>query len=306
MSVIADGAAHSLAYVLEVVYGTTPATPSFKYLSHNGTTLGLSKDPLESEKLRSDRNREDFRHGNRNAGGDIPAELEFGTFDDMLEALMCDTWTTDILKIGKVRRSFTFERHFSDLETPEYHRTRGGEVNSLSISVAPNKMVETTLGIVGKDVDNPATTIITGATYGDETTSVKPFDSFTGTIEEGGVTIGVVTQVDITLANGIEPRFVVGDNTTIRPSAQKAMVSGTLTAFYTNSTLYEKFLDETESSLKLVLTDPDGNNLEFKVSRLKYTTGKPDVSGSGSVTVPMEFVGLYDDTDGTSLMITRS
>ena len=110
MANIANGAQHSLAYVAETTYGTTPSSPSFTPLSHTGTSLAITKDGIESEKLRGDRQVEDFRHGNKSVSGDVNAELEYEAFDDILEAVMCGTWTTDVLKTGPTRRSFTIER----------------------------------------------------------------------------------------------------------------------------------------------------------------------------------------------------
>ena len=70
------------------------------------------------------------RHGNRKVGGDIKGELSYGTFDDLLEAVLCGTWTTDVLKAGTTRRSFTFERYFADIT--QYLRYRGCEINTSS------------------------------------------------------------------------------------------------------------------------------------------------------------------------------
>jgi len=101
---IANGAQHSIAYIAETTYGTTPSTPSFKPFGNTGTTLGITKDGVESEKLRGDRQVEDFRHGNKSISGDVTAELEYEAFDDILEAVLCGTWNTNVLKAGTTRR----------------------------------------------------------------------------------------------------------------------------------------------------------------------------------------------------------
>ena len=78
---IADGSLHSLHYIAESTYGTTPATPTWTPLPHTATTLGLDKETIESEKLRGDRFVEDVRHGNKSVGGDASGELEYGIRD---------------------------------------------------------------------------------------------------------------------------------------------------------------------------------------------------------------------------------
>ena len=300
----ANGAQHSLHYIAETTYGTTPSTPAFKPIPHTGTSLAVSKDAVESEKLRGDRMVEDFRHGNKTVGGDISCELEYEAFDDLLEAVCCGTWALDVLKAGTTRRSFTVQRKFGDLSTPEFHTYKGCEFNTLSVSVSPNAMVTTTFGIVGKDL-SLGTSAITGSTFAADVGN-SPFDSFTGSITEGGSSIATVTSVEFTLENGIEPLFSVGSQTTNRPSIGRSRVTGTLTTYFESKALYEKFLNETSSAITLTLTDLDGNSYEFDFSNVKYNSGQPDVSGEGTVTIAMDFVALYDGTDDSQIKITRT
>lgn len=300
----ANGAQHSLHFIAETTYGTTPSTPGFSPIPHTGTSLAVSKDAVESEKLRGDRQVEDFRHGNKTVGGDITCELEYEAFDDLLEAVCCGTWAADVLKAGTTRRSFTIQRKFGDLATPEFHTYKGCEFNTLAVSVSPNAMVTTTFGVIGKDL-TLATSAITGSTFAADVGN-SPFDSFTGSISEGGSSIATVTSIEFTLENGIEPLFSVGSQTTNRPSIGRSRLTGTLTTYFESKTLYEKFLNETSSSITLTLTDLDGNSYEFDFSNVKYNSGQPDVSGEGTVTVAMDFIALYDSSDDSQLRITRS
>lgn len=301
---IANGAQHSLHYVAEGTYGTTPSTPTWTPVPHTGTTLALSKDAVESEKLRGDRQVEDFRHGNKSVSGEITGELEYEAFDDLLEAALCGSWTADVLKAGVTRRSFTFERKFADLAVPEYHRHTGCEINSMALSVSPNSMVTCTFGIIGKDLTTN-TTQVASSTYSADVGNT-PFDSFTGSISEGGSTIATVTALELSLENGIEPLFAVGSATTQRPSIGKSRVTGTLTTYFESKALYEKFLNETASSIALTLTDLDGNDYLIEIGNVKYNSGQPDVSGEGAITIAMDFVGLYDGTDASNIVITRT
>lgn len=301
---IANGAQHSMAYIAEVTYGTTPTSPTFTPLPHTGASLGITKDGIESEKLRGDRQVEDFRHGNKSVAGDITSELEYGAFDDLIEAVLCGTWTGDVLSSGVTRRSFTVERKFSDLATPEWHRQTGCEFNTMALSVSPNSMVNATFGVIGKDL-SIGTSALAGSTYSADAGN-SPFDSFTGSISEGGSSIATVTALELNLENGIEPLFSVGSQTTNRPSIGKSRLTGTVTTYFESKTLYEKFLNETESSMQLVLTDLDGNSYTIDLPRVKYNSGQPDVSGEGAITIAMEFVALYDDTEQTQIKITRA
>lgn len=310
---MADGSRHSMRFVPEATYGVTPATPAFDIIRHTGTTLGLSKEALQSEEIRDDRQIADFRHGARQAGGDISIELSYGSFDKILEALLGGTWTadtpavgTDQLKAGTTRRSFTVERFFGDILTADkpYHRFTGVEFNTLQLQINANAMVTGTIGVVGKDLATD-TAIVAGATYNTASTT-SPLDSFTGTLNEAGTPIAVITEIQFNLDNGLDPRFVVGSKNTIRPSIGRSNISGQITAYFENSLLLDKFINETESDIEFNLPDGAGNNLKFILPRIKYNGGQPDVQGEGPITLAMPFQALLDSVTGTNIIIERT
>lgn len=299
---IASGSRHQLAIIAEVIYGTTPTTPAFTKLRHSACSIGLSKDAVESDEIRGDRQITQFRHGNKSVGGDIEGELIYGEYDTLLEAAMCGTWSTDVLKAGTTRRSFTVERLFNDIT--QYVRYTGCEVNGFSLKLAPNKMATLSFSLVGKD-QTIAQTAIAGSSYSSLTDTAQ-FDTFNATINEGGSAIAIVTEADIKLENGIEPQFVIGSSTTLRPAIGRSNVTGSITVYFEDQAMLTKFQNETTSSLDITLTDPAGNTLQFAIGSLKYTSGQPDVSGEGSVTVSMDFQAIYDTSDASNLVITRN
>lgn len=310
---MANGSRHSMRIVAESAYGTTPATPTFDIIRHTGTTLGLSKESLQSEELRDDRQIADFRHGAYQVGGDINIELSYGSFDKLLEAVLCGTWDddapvagTDRLKAGTVRRSFTIERFFGDILTADkpYHRFTGVEFNTMSLAINANAMITGSFGVLGQNMATD-TAIVTGATYNPATTT-SPLDSFTGTLQENGTPIAVITEIQLNVENGLEARFVVGSKQSIRPSIGRSNVSGQVTAYFENSTLLDKFINETESSIVFELPDGAGNQYTVTLPRIKYTGGQPDVDGEGPITLSMPFQALLDATTGTNIIIDRT
>jgi hypothetical protein len=136
--------------------------------------------------------------------------------------------------------------------------------------------------------------------------TTSPLDSFTGTLEEGGTTIAVVTEMSMTLQNGIEPRFVVGSKDSIIPSDGRSNLTGQITAYFEDSTLVNKFLNETESSLVFSLPDTAGNIQRYRIPRIKYTGAPPDVTGEGPITLAMPFQALLDASEGTNMLIERT
>ena len=297
----ASGSRHSIGYVPELVFGTTPATPAFKAFRHNSSTLNLNKSSFQSNELRSDRMIADYRHGTRSVEGNIVGELSKTTYDDFLEAALGGTWTGNVLKAGILRKSFTIERYFQDIG--QYLRYRGTQVDTLQLTMNTGGVVGITFGLWAKAMDVAAAAIV-GSTYAPATTT-SPMDALTGTVNEGGVPIAVATQVSLNLANNLNPRFVIGSAESLEPSIGRSNLTGTVDAYFENATLYNKFINETSSSLSVQCSD-GVDTYTFLVPKLKYSGGDVPVSGEGPVSISMPFQGIYDPVTGTSFQITRS
>ena len=209
------------------------------------------------------------------------------------------------LKAGTTRRSFSTLRWFEDLGGSEkaYQLTAGIEAASADFKVATNAIGTVSMEFIGQ-TQAVSTTPPSGATLGAAST-YPTMDAFTGTVKEGGSAIAVVTEIGFKLDNGIDRRFVIGSKNTIRPQIGKSNVSGTMSAYFESSTLLDKFLSETASSLEFTLT-ADIYSLGVKLPNIKYTGGKPDVSGEGSIILSMPFQAVYSSADASQIVITRS
>ena len=303
---MADGSRHSLFHIPEATYAVTPTTPEFKKCRYVTCTLGITKDSLKSSELRSDRQIADFRLGQNKVGGAITGELsmdpELQTF---LEATLGGTWTENVLKVGTTRRSFSFLRHFEDMANTEkaWMLLNGGEFSTLSITASAGKIATYSADVIGKGFAI-ATAAPTGATF-DAASSVPVMDAFTGTINEGGSPIAVVTEVQMKLDNGMDRKFVLGSKDTLHPQQGVSDVSGSVSAYFESTALFEKFLAESSASLSFQLSN-GSSSYTFSLPNLKYTSGQPDVSSAGAVLATMNFQAVLSPTDGTQLSITRA
>jgi len=298
---VAGGSRARLAYVAEVTYGTTPASPAFKTLNPTSHSLGLEKEGFQSETIRSDRQVADFRHGVRSVSGDIGTEFRDASLDELLEAVMMGTWATDVLKSGTTRRSFTIERFFADIT--RYRRSTGCEFNTFSLECPASGIVKATFGVIGND-DTGAGSAISGATYAADPND-KVMDSLSGSITVGGSAVTVITGIKLSLDNGIQNNAVVGETTKIRGAAGRSNVTGELTAFYDSDTLLDAF--DTEAEVAIVFTLTDGTaTYTFTLPKVKFTGGKPEVGGEREISITMPFQAIYSSSDATQLKIERA
>jgi len=300
----AQGSRSSLAYIAETTFGTTPSTPTFANLPINSHSLDLTKDRVEGNEIQADRMSRVDRHGNKQAGGSIEVDLRKGDYDELLESAFFNSYTTDVLKVGTTPKYFSIEDAANDIS--EFRLFTGLAVSSLNVSIAPNQMVTATFDMVGKGMTQAATTGSTGGTPTASSTN-SPFDSYSGTITDGGSGISIVTSIDFSLTNSLAPTFVVGADNAQSLEFGSAVVEGTMTVYYENENLINKFLNETESAITVSVNDPTGSNAyTFAFPRVKYNGASVPLQNPQSRLITMPFVALYDTTENTNLKMTRT
>ncbi len=298
----AQGSRSSLSFIVESTFGTTPAG-SFANLPFSTHSLNLTKDRVAGNDIQADRMPRVDRHGNRQVSGDIVVDLRDGDYDTFLESAMLNTWATNVLKVGVTPKFFSIEDYAADIDQARLFS--GMSVSTMGISLAPNQMVTTTFGMVGKDMSVSATQKTQTAASG-----AAPFDAYSGDIGIGNVggasTVAIVTALDFTLNNSYAPTFVIGDDSAPSLEYGRAEVEGTLTAYFEDSALINRFLNETETEIEVSVDDPTGSNAyTFQFPRVKINSADTGVDGPTSRMVTMSFVALRDTTEATNLKITR-
>lgn len=298
----AQGSRSSLSFIVESTFGTTPAG-NFTNLPFSTHSLNLTKDRVAGNDIQADRMPRVDRHGNRQVAGDIVVDLRDGDYDSFLESAMLNTWATNVLKVGTTPKFFSVEDYAADIDQARVFT--GLSVSSLAISLAPNQMVTTTFGMVGKDM-----TISGTEKTQDDASGAAPFDAYSGDISIGNVGAGsavaIVTGLDFTLTNSFAPTFVIGDDSAPSLEYGRAEVEGTLTAYFEDASLINRFLNETETEIEVSVDDPTGGNTyTFLFPKVKINSADVGVDGPTSRMISLSFVALYDATEGTNLKITR-
>ena len=296
----AQGSRSSLSYIVESTFGTTPAG-NFQNLPFTTHSLNMTKERVAGTDIQADRMSRVDRHGNRQVVGDITADLRDTDFDDLLESAMLNTWSANVLKVGTVPKYFSIEDYAADIDQARLFT--GCSVNTLSVALAPNAMVTGTFGIVGKDMSISAT-----EKTQDAATGAAPFDAYSGDLEIGGSVAAIVTAMDFTLTNGFDPTFVVGDDSAPSLEVGDAVVEGSISAYFEDASLLNRFINETETSLKVTVGDNEStpNTMEFFFPRCKINSADVGVDGPTSRVISLAFVALRDETEATNLRITRT
>jgi hypothetical protein len=302
-----QGSRAGLSYVVESTFGTTPGTPSLIQLPYTTQSLNLTKERVTGTDIQPDRMPRVDRHGNRTAAGDIVADLRKGDYDPFLESAFFNTFSSNVLKVGTTPKFFSIEDAATDIT--QFRLFTGMSVSSLAVSIRPNQMVTGTFSMIGKNMTISGTSVdaVKTAPSGN-----APFDAYSGALEIGDTggalsAAAIVTGIDFTINNALAPTFVVGSSTTPQLEYGMATVEGTITAYFEDAALINRFLNETETALEVSVDDPTGSSdYTFLFPRVKINGADVPVDNPTSRIITLPFVALYDTTEATNIKLTRS
>jgi hypothetical protein len=293
----ASGGYHGLYYIPEVTFGTTPATPAWVPFRHTSCNLQLKRDQFESKELRADRAITDLRLGTYKCEGDVGIELSAGAFDTILEALLGGTWAVNVLTQGIVQRSFSILRRYTDIT--QYQVFTGCCPNKLTLDFKPGGMITGSIGFIGA---NMVAALPASSTYSAASANL-PMDTFAATILEGGASFAKASAITLTLENGIEADYVIGSKFAPQCTWGRSKLTGKLTAFFEDLATYNKFLNETPTTLSFTTSDGT-KSFAWLMNNVKYTSSDNPVSDEKPIHLDMGFAALHHVTN-TNLQITR-
>jgi hypothetical protein len=293
-----DSSQTQIAYVKETTYGVTPTAPAFKKFRTTAVpSLAPNNQFISSDEIRDDRNRPNVVASGQSVGFDLPIEFSYGSFDDMLQAFMCGTWTSNVLKNSAALQSFTFENKFSTDAGLRYDRAQGVVVNTLALNLSANGKAEGSFGLVGKQAAS-ASAAIASSTYAAAGTS----DFFTANDN---------FAIALSGTNNVRARPVVGSKYSDGMGLGRFEVSGSLQTYFKDSTLYDAYLAAiaagTYFSLTLTFTDPAAGSYAIFLPKVKLTNAsKPGGQNNADVMASFDFEAVFDTTAGCAMQITRT
>lgn len=262
---------------------------------NRAATLSSSRNPLEP-----------FQ-GNLAVSGNIVVPVDSVAMALWLIALFGLPATTGAgpyvheFKIPSAQRSLTLETGFTDLATDKFQRFVGCKVNSFGIAVGGDGELIATLGIIGKSDSMEAATFHAGT----EVTMAR-VNNFQAALLEGGVSLANATELAININCPIDPYYVIGGSGSVGSLAeQKVEVGGNIKTLFEDTTLMDKALATTESSLKLTVTGSASSVFELEIQELYYERGSVPVPGPQGLLVDLNFQGFYANGGETSGIVAR-
>jgi hypothetical protein len=217
----------------------------------------------------------------------------------------------DFLSNGSTKRSNTIERQYLDHSPVDYEYFLGMTLNTMAVDTKAQAIATYTKNYLGKSASITSTrasgaTDIAAPTYGVLNTSTN-----VGRIGFDGSTIvgpNYVLAAAFNINNNIRSQTAVGSIGAVGTGNGEFTVTGTLTTYFGDATIYNKIINNTLTSFDMRLGRSDGNRESylFDFPSIKLSSGSPSVSGKNTdVTIPSAFTAIMDATKLYTLSVSR-
>jgi hypothetical protein len=183
----------------------------------------------------------------------------------------------------------------------------GCRVDTLSLSSSVDELLVSEIGLVGQDV--VTSEALATATY-PTTGSASAYEQFywtQGVISVAGSAVGVVTDFEMELNNGLKSdRYFLGGATMSEPIlAAMTEITGTVTVEFLNLTAYQRFVSNTQVALNAKWTAATAiesstfPSIEVDIPKVRFDgPANPQVGGPDVLTHELPFKALFDGTNG--------
>lgn len=279
---------------------------TLKHIRYTGESINFNIENTKSAEITPTRVEKDLIQTSAEASGDINAELSYDSFDDFIEAVLCGTWASDVVENGTTLRSFMIQKHFTDMNIPQFHNFNGMSVEGWNLKMEIGKIVESSFSFMGFG-NTPTEGQIGGATIGTPT-DTTPMNAVTNVQDFIVDTVpygGCINSLGLSLKNNIRAIQCLGSLAARDTKLGTLEASGDMDLYFSDGSMYERFVQGLEFPFSCRLEDNDGNSYTLAIPRAKFESAEVVSGGKNSdVMLSGKWRGL-DDGTGTVIQITR-
>lgn len=301
---IATARKYRFGFLREVTPGVTPASP-LETLRVTGGGGRTAKTTIESGEIHVGEVTDSIVTDVTNTG-EVGLELSYGTLDKLLPGIVGKDWVGDVLQVGDLDISYTFEDQY--LNIPKYIARAGSRIDSLALTFALGAIPTGRLTYSGNTPVPSNATIGTGTQVAAPTNRVfSPISSIRAIQEGGAVDLKAkcVSSLTLNMSRSIVQTRGLGSMDPCQTDLDIFSLTGSITFAFADTLLFEKYLNDVLTSLLLTVGGASTLKYDILLNQVQITEGGPDPVAKGQpVTQTYGFRALYDPTY-TSMQITR-
>lgn len=211
---------------------------------------------------------------------------------------------------GTVLNSYTIERGLLDATPAQYFAYRGMCASKMDLKFAAGSVVGGTFGFMGKDaIRKDSTTHLPGTAVASKTYDVMNAVAGVGNVMEGGTVLTgtYIKSVDLSIDNSLRAQTAIGTLGAVGVGTGTLQVSGTMEVYLADGTMWDKFRNNTSSSLSLRATDGAGNGYVITLPKIKYGDAKVNAGSiDQDVMLSMPFTAIMDPVSNKTIIVDRA
>ena len=304
MACFADSSQTQLGYGVQVDADTQQIV--LNELRNTNSSLQFTAESVQSQEIRADRNVSDIIRTQSSTAGDVGFELSYATYDDFIQGALSSTFTGTGTTIdpytavnGSTKKYFTFERKFETGATDAYEQFLACEVDTLSLSMAASEIVTGSMGLMGISATQSTSSIDVDTYAASNTNRVYNAVNMITSVKEGGVEYkSNIQSLTIDIANNKRESRAIGSEAPSCIGDGQMVVSGQVTVYFQDNTVYDKFLNQTLTSINVTLQDDAGtvgNQIIIDMPSVLYTNVAREIPGNNEdVLVVLDYQAIYN------------
>lgn len=201
---------------------------------------------------------------------------------------------------GTTKSSYFMEADFTDLTAVKYFQ--GMRVDGMSINVASQQVITGVFSFVGKKGYTASTSRASTTTSAGTNTPMTAGANVTDIFENNVKLSTIVQSLAINLANNSRTRPQVGATNSAEPGDGGVDVSGNLTVYMEDKSLYDKMVDHTSSSIFVKMKDTSGNYIIVSMPTVYFQSGDPQAPGiDQDVFVSLDWTAIRNTTEDATI-----
>lgn len=205
-----------------------------------------------------------------------------------------------IPETGHVVPSYTIEQWYSDIAQSEVFT--GLKVGTWDASLPATGLVTADFSFMGKDLTQTGTSAYFTSPAPASTTGLLA--AVQGAVLVNGSTAACITDASISVNAAQEPAQCLGSNNVSEIFTGRIEVTGSLSAYFSDSTMRDYFDNESEVTIVIAMTtseDKDADVISVVMPRVKLNSTSVADAELGLVQ-SIDFQALYNDDDTTGLV----
>ena len=238
--------------------------------------------------------------------------LGIAPLTDVASELAGDSVTVtpmDYVRNGTTKTSYTIQKAFTDLATPELWNFSGARMSTWNLELATGSILTTSFGVLAKDAAMTETQFA-GATVNSANTNtvLNAVDNVASIVFDGdpGGSTFYFNSLSINLDNALRGQEAVGTLGLIGVEAGRLSLTGSIELYFENSALFDKFRAATAFSISFLAQDTAGNSYVVTIPRAKYTSMEIVAGGNDQdIFASAQFEGIINSAGTYQYQISR-